>query len=403
MRKHINRLLACAFLGFVLCVFAVTVFTSLPRLAWGFLKGYKLSLPENPTVFDDAKTRITKLQTEINDNIYLKSSMRALNAEFQNLIGKNLLEVGGKNAIRLNYGGYYDLFTEAYNFDKADEIIAFSEWLRERNIPTAFIYCHGGLYEENMADDRYLQMDNSNEFADAFTERFREAGICVTDSREVYRQDGFTPETALLKSDVHWAHKIALATAQHAAETIGRDLSVPMNAENLRYELFTDEVHEDLMFGEYGARFGHGLVPADDIHVLYPAYETSIEYRAQKDGKTTERAGTFEEAVIERDKLQKNLDGEYSNTAYYIYGDYLAETDTQNLLCDNDTTVLIFKDSFGTPVAGYLTLAAKHVHAVDLRSTDKTMQEIVGEVEPDVVIFAYSQQMMRNFSYEIQN
>lgn len=404
MRKYINRILACVFLGFVAIVLAFTLYTSLPRLAWGFLKGYKLTLPENATAFDNIKTRVAKLQTEINDNIYLKAPMRSLNANFQKAIGRNILEVGGKAAIRLNYGGYYDLFTDDYSFEKADEIIAFAEWAEaEYGIPTAFIYCHGGLYEDGMADEKYLAMDTSNAFADRFLEKFENAGICAVDSRAVYREAAFTPEIALLKSDVHWAHRMALETAAFAAKAVEEEFSVAMNAEALDYAGFTDEVHEDLFFGEFGTRLGRKLVPADDIHVLYPAYETDITYRAEKDGRETCRAGTFEEAVIERDKLEKNVNGVYSNTAYYIYGDYLARTETTNHLVGNETTVLIFKDSFGTPVAGYMTLAAKNVHAVDLRSTDQSMQEIVSELQPDVVIFAYSQQLMRNFSYEIQN
>ncbi|MBQ1256633.1 MAG: hypothetical protein IIX93_05110, partial [Clostridia bacterium] len=282
---------------------------------------------------------------------------------------------------------------------KVDEIIAFA---KETGIPTAFVYCHGGVYEEGMLDETLYSLDTAGEFADSFTSAFRNAGISVTDSREVYKTALLTPEDALLKSDVHWSHRNALETAHAAAENIMRDFGIPMNTENLLFSRFTDEVHEDLMFGEYGSRFGESMVPFDDIHVLYPSYETHVSYKAEKDGKQTLREGTFEEAVIERDKLDYAAGENYSTTAYYIYGDYLAETDTVFAEAGNDTTVLIFKDSFGTPVAGFLTLAAKNVHAVDLRSTSLSMKEIVEKVNPDCVIFAYSQQMMRNIEYAIQ-
>ena len=399
MRKYINIILTFVFLAFVLAVFAVTTAKNLPWLSWRFFKGHTAYLSENASVFQNAKARITALQDGINDRIYLKTDMMHLNARFQSAVGKSTVELGGKQAVRLSTGGYYDLFTDKANNSKVDEIIAFA---KETGIPTAFVYCHGGVYEEGMLDETLYSLDTAGEFADSFTSAFRNAGISVTDSREVYKAAFLTPEDALLKSDVHWSHRNALETAHAAAENIMRDFGIPMNTENLLFSRFTDEVHEDLMFGEYGSRFGESMVPFDDIHVLYPSYETHVSYKAEKDGKQTLREGSFEEAVIERDKLEFASGKNYSTTAYYIYGDYLAETDTVFAEAGNDTTVLIFKDSFGTPVAGFLTLAAKNVHAVDLRSTSLSMKEIVEKVNPDCVIFAYSQQMMRNIEYAIQ-
>jgi len=399
VRKSINLILTSVCLLFVFSVFLVTTAKNLPWLSWRFAKGYTSFLPENPSVSEQVKARITALQDGINTRIFLRNEMMHLNAGFQKIIGKNTIELGGKQAVRLSSGGYYDLFTDEPTDAKVKEIIDFAE---KTGIPTAFVYCHGGVYEDGMLKDMLYNLDTADAFADRFTSAFREAGISVTDSREVYKNASLTPETALLKSDVHWSHRIALESAREAAENIANELGISMNSENLDYSRFTDEVHESIFFGESGSRLGKALVPFDDIHVLYPSYETHVTYKAEKDGKETNREGTFEEAVIERDKLEFASGKNYSSTAYYIYGDYLAETHTVFEGAGNDTTVLVFKDSFGTPVAGFLTLAAETVHAVDLRSTSRTVEEIISSVSPDCVIFAYSQQMMRNIEYAIQ-
>ena len=46
-------------------------------------------------------------------------------------------------------------------------------------------------------------------------------------------------------------------------------------------------------------------------------------------------------------------------------------------------------------------MTVRDTYAVDLRSTRLTMEECVAKVNPDVVIFAYSQQTLREFSYDI--
>ena len=90
----------------------------------------------------------------------------------------------------------------------------------------------------------------------------------------------------------------------------------------------------------------------------------------------------------------------YSEKAYYIYSTYLAQTHIHN---DDGAplTVLVFKDSYGTPLGAFLSLTVRDTYAVDLRSTRLTMEECVAKVNPDVVIFAYSQQTLREFSYDI--
>ena len=66
-----------------------------------------------------------------------------------------------------------------------------------------------------------------------------------------------------------------------------------------------------------------------------------------------------------------------------------------------ECTVLVFKDSFGSPLSAFLGLAASNVYSVDLRSTKVPMEQWVELVQPDVVVFAYSEQTFRNVEVEI--
>lgn len=401
MRKWLNRILAIVFILFIATVFSVTMAKKGRMYAYGFFKSYKNELTEDSTIFDNLRARIYKLDYNARERLYLRNEMRLLNARFQELLGKEIYDVGGKDTIRLTNGAFYDMFTEKGTEEKMYELIDFSVKLRqEKNIPTAFVYCHCGVYEEGLLPHKYHPMDSNNSFADKFTREFKNAGISVADSRLAYERANLAPDEAIMYSDIHWTHRMALETAREAVKNINADFGLGLDENALDYSRFTDEVHEDLLLGEIGLRLGENIVPKDDIHILTPAYDTHLEYRSEKDGVVKERSGSFEEVVIERDKLALSGSNDYSTTAYYVYGDYLATMTTINETAP-DKKVLVFKDSYGTPVSAFLTLAAREVIAIDLRSTTKSMEELVNEINPDVVVFAYSQQMLRKFDYEI--
>ncbi|MBE5791386.1 MAG: hypothetical protein E7322_04410 [Clostridiales bacterium] len=401
MRKWLNRALAVLFIAFLCTVFCVTMVQHGRMYAYGFFKSYKEKLPKNPTILDNIEARIYKLNGNANERLFLRDEMRVLNARFQSLLGKDIYDVGGKDTVRLANGAYYDMFTQKSTYEKMEELIDFSIRLEEEmNIPTAFVYCHGGVYEESLLPEKYRPMDDNNAFADEFIEAFKKAGISVTDSRVAYRTAGLTPDQAIFNSDIHWTHRMALETAAEAVRNLNRDFDLGLDETALDYERFVDEVHKDIFKGEIAQRLGLGIVDVDDIHLLYPAYDTHIEYTSEKTGVKIEKSGSFSETVVDREKMNIDSDDGYSTTAYYIYGDYLARLHTINKDAA-DKKILIFKDSYGTPVSAYFTLVAGELIAIDLRSTNESIEAIVREIQPDVVIFAYSQQMLRKFDYVI--
>ncbi len=401
MRKWINRILAFLFIAFLCVIFCATMVKYGGMYGYGFFKSYKEKMPKNPTILDNVKARIYKLNGNANERLFFRDEMRVLNARFQSFLGKDIYDLGGKNTVRLTNGSFYDMFTGDVTNDKMNELIDFSIRLKEElNIPTAFVYCHCGVYDESLLPEKYRVMDNNNEFADLFTGEFEKAGICVTDSRAAYQRASLTPDQAIFNSDIHWTHRMALETAFEAVRNLNRDFDLGLDETALSYDRFIDEVHEDIFSGEIGQRLGLGLVDTDDIHLLYPAYDTEIEYSSEKTGVKIEKSGSFEETVIDRNMLAVDTKDGHSTTAYYVYGDYLARLHTINKNA-SDKRILIFKDSYGTPVSAFFTLVAGELYAIDLRSTKDSMETIVREIDPDVVIFAYSQQMMRNFDYEI--
>ncbi len=57
------------------------------------------------------------------------------------------------------------------------------------------------------------------------------------------------------------------------------------------------------------------------------------------------------------------------------------------------------KDSFGTPVAAFLSNAVGELLATDQRKTTLSAEEYVEQYQPDAVVVVYCQDMLREKNY----
>lgn len=399
MRKQINRILTAVLLLAIAVIFIGTMVQYGRNYAYGFFVSYKDLMPRNATVFDNISARIAKLSENVTSRLFLRNPIRQLNAAFQLTAGMKIISIGGNDMVKLKCGAYYGLFTGDFTTDKMEELATFAEKLKaEKGIDTVFSYCHSGLYEDGQLPAGMKTLDNNLECADALLSGFRSRGVVVSDSRDAYRASGLTMDEAINKSDVHWSHKMALAAARQTALTMNEQLGLSLDADRLDIQNFDEIVYERLLMGEYGRRIGFNNVTPDEVHMLWPKYDTHMLY--EELNSDVRREGSFREAVINEDNLARDPDSGYSEKAYYIYSTYLAQTHIHNE-DGAPLTALVFKDSYGTPLGAFLGLTIRDVYAVDLRSTSLTMEECVDKVNPDIVIFAYSQQTLRDFTYDI--
>ena len=388
MNSKVTRVISLIFLAVMLVIFIGTCVTE----AWGFgyalFSGYKELLTDDSDVFDVVDAKVTMLTSATENNLFGRELLRQVNVRLQRLQGKQTIDMGTHKMAELSCGGFYDLYTDVPDMSEAS---ALAEFLNTLDMQAAFLYCHGGLYEEGLLSEELELLDTNIEFADMLDKVFEEAGVTYVDTRTTYTGHGFTIGEALNKTDIHWKHRLALAAAQDIAAAVGLD------SDRLDISLFADECYTELLLGEFGQRIGISLTGLDDVHLLYPLYETYVSY--EELGTDVYREGSFLDATVYKDRLERNSDG-YNIKAYYIYGDYLAQKHIHNDLAE-DKTVLVFTDSYGSPVSVFLGLVARDVYAIDPRSTELSMEEWVEQAQPDIVIIAYSQQMLRNYEYVI--
>ncbi len=398
MKKIADRSLALILMLIIGIMFVASVVTHGKEYYWAAFINYKNRLSDDAGAYENVRARVEELKSAVSSKVFMRDELRRANAAFQQALGKEMLDIGKHTTLKLDCGAYYNMMSGDYTYKKADELIEFAASV---DVPVLFAYCHCGLFDNDELPDGALAIDNNNAGADDLLKYLSDAGVDVLDSRASFARTGMSAAEAIFKSDIHWSHRMALETAFDAVKRLNERCGFGISETALAYENFSTETHENAYFGEIGTRLGVGNVPYDDIGILLPKYDTHISYEGTRDA-VIEREGTFSEAIVERDKLE--IDPEYgaSIKAYYVYGNYSTRTHTVNRAAA-PLKALIFKDSFGTPLASFLSLAFEETYTVDMRVSDETMNEIVASVKPDVIIIAYSQQTLRDFAFVLND
>ena len=393
-------ILTAAFLGFVFTVFFVMLIQEHHALVHSvqMTPELKATLPEHPDKLDRLSARISSFTAAIADKMWLKEDMGYVNSAFQYALGKRVINTGTQNMITLTTGHLYDLTDYKPLETNAREIVA-TRQSTLAGIPFLIVYEHPTLYDDAMMPAGYEALDHSAQMADEVLSILRENDIPVLDSREVLTESGRDLDDLLMVTDQHWSTLAAITMAQRIAGEINDMTGANLDPTRLDLENLNTLTHEKLFMGKYGQRVGTALVEPDDIVEYWPKYETEIT-RDYKRSKTEGHGeGSFREAVTRFDRLDPEPGKTWNTYAYTYYG----QVENYDLLTNPDApdvTVMLLKDSYSAPIGTFMSLMARHMVCVDLRQDSRPLEEWVEKYHPDVVVMAYSLQMLRDDEYE---
>lgn len=342
---------------------------------------------ENYTFLEHTSARIRSFEARFNEVLWKKDELGYMNSSVQYALGKDLINTGASSMVTLETGALYDLPAYVDTSKRTSEIIAFAESL---DVPFLFVFEHPTTYGENMPAGGYAMLDNGTRVSDEIVAALREGGLNVIDSRDVL--EGEDVSRIIWNTDQHWTYYAALVVAGDVADELGLDSDM---LDPARFESLT---LEEKFLGKYGQKVGTGNIAPDDITVFWPDYDTYIERYTILNGEKTAAEGAFRDAVIKWDYL--NVEG-WSIEAYKAYGLTEDFEHYHNENAPSDMTILIYKDSFGSPVGAFMSLVAKDVYLVDMRKQEQYAPYFVEKYQPDVVVIAYSQQMVCSNEYDL--
>ncbi len=379
--------------------------------AWFNRHGVKVSLTdetkleayqpdfESASAWSRLAARVRSLDDFIAGNVYMADELGHFNSSFQYALGKRMITTGAQQMLTLNSGHLYDLQNFVSMESAAQNIIDMQAAAGER--PFLFVYEHPTIYSADQMPAGYDVLDYSDEIAEDITSRLDAAGIDMIDSRKVLPESGLPLADYLMYTDQHWSTRAAIIMAQAIANRINEATGSEMDASLLDIDNFETEFYPKLFLGKYGQRIGTANIDPDDITVYWPKYETSIHRYTNYLGDITDITGPFRDSVIRWKYLEKDDGKSYNIKAYFDYG----LTENYDLYENPDGAplkILLLKDSYSAPIGSFLSLLAQDVAAVDLRRSELNLKEWIDQVQPDVVVCAYSMQMLRDDAYEFQ-
>lgn len=394
MTHKFNLALMALLLAVIIAIGCLTAVTSARELGYATLVSYTQYL-SGDGVFAQAKARIKSLNGAIDINLFSKSFFQSFNVKFQLLIGKEMLSYGSRTMVKLNGGQLYDIQPDADVTDDLNKMEALNKALSERGIPMLYVYMHSELYEDDMLPTGI--QDYNNKVAGDIVNGLRERGITVIDSRDVMNDYGLSLDQVVYRTDQHCAIPLNFSVHSEIVKYLNGELNWDLDEAAINPDNYEIETLTERHMGDVGARVGDKYVTADDYVLMTPKFETNIKKSLSSSKGFIESEGTFSEAVLNLDVLDK-LEDELSANIYDVYGYH---TEIVKYINENVSAkkLMLVKDSFGTPVTSFMSLSVGEVVGVDVRKTQRSIESYVDEYEPEAVLIVHCQEMMRGRNY----
>lgn len=259
--------------------------------------------------------------------------------------------------------------------------------LSAQGIPLLYVQAPGKLGFSEEGPMPGLE-NNTYEKLNRFLAELDKADIEYVDTREWMSETG--PD-GFYNTDHHWTVETCFDIASRLGSLLNSEYGFNINEEALDASNYDFDTHKDAFLGAEGRRTGRYYAGLDDFTVITPAFDTDfhVEIESKETGHS-ERDGSFEETIM--DSTKDTVHYSFDDSAYYAYwgGDY-GRAEAINNKIDDDSSIVVIKDSYGIPVTAFLTNMFHKVNVIDIRyyESDKKLRDVIAEADPDMVMFIY--------------
>lgn len=375
-----NRILATFFVIFISSTFIMNAKTICGLAKTEFLALFGGS--------DEAVLIPQEIENEYNESFYKRYNYVELNGLSARIINQRIINgtIRDKNNqlnLMDNLEYHFDEKTERTKVDRAVKILdaAQDKGAQVLYVQRPWKNADGG---ENTLPYG-LQLDYDEQF-DYWCESIANVGYPVLDFRESLKDD-----LSFYDTDHHWTIESSLAGAKNIAARLSREYNLELDEENLLDRRnFNEKIYKDSFLGSEGIRAGEYYAGKDDFDVIWPKYDTNIEYWQYHNHEQTDyRAGDFKQAFVSMNLIN---DESYNNK----YFSYLFNGDCENIIinhnANNKTKVLLISDSYSRPMSTFLSMCfyeTRYLDPQEGRYTD-SLVEYINEYNPDFVIFMFA-------------
>lgn len=225
---------------------------------------------------------------------------------------------------------------------------------------------------------------------DYWCRQMRNAGIPVLDLRTAGRK-----HFQFYAGDHHWT----IETSYYAAKAIERKLAedypdrFAFDSGIYKRSRFND-ITRDGFLGEEAERSDKLFMGSEKITFLIPEYNTEYEMYKYDDGQLLmHKAGSFEEALIDMDKLNQEEASKYNASLFWAKN----EVRIYNHTSRNNKKILLVANSLGRSMTMYLSLGFYETRYIDPQKDrfNDSILEYIKEYDPDFVVVMLNQSIKK--------
>lgn len=345
---------------------------------------------------------VESVQTISTEKFFAKYHFINLNGWFAGV----LKQTKSNDVIRLKNGMLTTENAEVSDHSaNAANMAEFSRFLEERGIPFLFIQVpHKIDMDGSLLPDGTVNRYNVN--AGLLLDLLEPEDVRALDLRYTLAGTPELVEQNFFRTDHHWTYTGALTALQEIVrefENMFPDAQLDLSrADPSQWEL---HVLKDWHLGTWGRRVGLYFAGVDDLAYYTPVQTDMTRISCAIPDEGLFYKGDFSDAIIRKQLLAEQGYFNASVSAYYLYMGYdYPLMHLRNPDAPNDLKVLIIKDSFATPVLGYMSVLFQEVDVVDPRYYEGSIAQYALFSQPDIVIEMIASSSRRLFyTYGMEN
>lgn len=330
------------------------------------------------------------------DYLPFKEYVKVPSGLFDRLIDNRMVDTDNIY-LRTGNGGlivrspFYQEFSEEEldTSELVSNVAALRDYLAESGID--FMYVQSPVKEDKY-DTEYVEtygLSYENQLADSLISGLKKEDIDVLDLREALHESGMNCYDAFFNTDNHWNIETAFWATGVIAEKLNSQYGFQFDMEVFDMGNYEKKVYENWVQGTIGRGVTLVNAPYDDISVLIPKFETSLNIKIPN--LNMDNTGTFLETMINPVPFERR------STVYHGAYDAFAYskppvTEVTNYLekNNNEKSVLLLRESFAGPVITYMSLGIEKLYAVTPEGFTGSIESYIRQVQPDMVIILYT-------------
>lgn len=405
-----NNILPIVFFLVILLGLFGTAITQGKQIAWNVVKNNG-DYRSDDTINSYAHSYIKAFESAVNDGVYLKNYYIDLFGLLQNVMGKDIIPSSGYTGTIVK-GSDNKLYAassvttndnEEYSIDDTKE---YADALIELN---SIVEAFGGELLYVQAPQKYhdgvtvpIPIDAQRLIVrkDAFLSQINEK-VDFIDVTQKIVDENLDYDSMFFATDHHWTVDSAFWCYQEICEYLNANTNYHVDKKYYDANSWNKKVLKNAYLGSTGVRVGGYYVGRDDFSLITPKFDTDFE-RHYMSTRMVDHSGDFAHCVLT--EYERFLDGDYNGLSWGVYtGSDTSTVRIENKKPDNDSRVLVVKDSFGLPVSAFMSTTCKDLVIYDLRySHDCSLIEYIQQGRFDLVLFVYSPEALstRFFSFE---